>query len=320
MSRETESDQPHVLMTAGRDWVPDPASVSAVVSALDSAPWVHLTDASTLLAGDAPTGRATAPESASDPAELAPDAVRALAAARDQAVAFATVTDDPEQLLEGVDAEVVAPLAVAWRSEPQARADLVARVLADLSALTSGLSIGRVSDVNVINSTGEIRLTVTNDLAVPVDVQLTVQPAKPCLEAEPVPTVSVDAKSSAVVPVTLHANANCEVSVVARLTSARRDPGLPARGLHGAGDADHRERRNHRRRHPAGHRARARHRPHHPAWSERAARQPRRRREAPCAGTGRRRGRAVLVGRPSPSCPSFIVRADSMQGICRSAS
>jgi hypothetical protein len=185
---------------------------------------VDLAAPSTLLDADAATGKGALPASADDPAQLAPDSVRALAAARDRAIAFSTVAKEPDELLAGVDAEVVAPLAVAWRSEPGQRADLVARVLADVGARTSGLSIGRLSDVNVINSIGEIRMTVSNDLTVPVEVLLTVQPRKPCLEVEEVPVVSVDAKSTKVVPVTLRARANCDVVVVSRLTSADGTP------------------------------------------------------------------------------------------------
>ncbi|WP_028045862.1 DUF6049 family protein [Cellulomonas sp. URHE0023] len=224
VSRETGSDRPHLLMTAGREWLPDATSVTALLAALGSAPWVDLADPSTLLDPDVPTAKGTLPASTDDSAELAPESVGALAEARSRAIAFATVTDEPGQLLDGVDAEVVAPLAVAWRSQPVPRADLVVRVLADVNARTSGLSIGRLSDVNVISSTGDVRMTVANDLTVPVAVQLTVEPSKPCLEAEDVPTVTVEARSTKVVPVTLHARANCEVVVVSRLTSADGTP------------------------------------------------------------------------------------------------
>ena len=96
-------------------------------------------------------------------------------------------------------------------------------MLANVGARTTGLSIS-VGDVNVISSTGKIRMTVTNALSVPVDVELDVQPRKPCLEAEDVPSVAVDAKSETVVPVTLHARANCDVVVVATLTSSDGTP------------------------------------------------------------------------------------------------
>lgn len=224
VTRETESDQPHLLLTAGRDWTPDRATVSSLLDALDDAPWVDLAQASSLLDPDETAGKGSVPASADDPEALAVDLVRALAGARDQAVAFANVTSEPDLLLDGVDAEVVAPLAVAWRADPVGRADLVTRVLADLGSRTTGLSIGEVSDVNVISSTGEIRLTVANDLSVPVDVALNVEPAKSCLEAEDVPSVKVDPKSELVVPVTLHARANCDVVVVASLTSKDGTP------------------------------------------------------------------------------------------------
>jgi hypothetical protein len=224
VARETKSDQPHLLLAAGREWTPDDATVTALVDALDGAPWVTLTKASTLLDTDEAAGKGSVPASADDPDALAADVVDALAAARGQALAFANVTSEPDLLLDGVDAEVVAPLAVAWRADPVRRADLVSRVLADLGARTTGLSIGPVGDVNVISSTSDIRLTVVNDLSVPVEVALDVEPAKACLEAEDVPSVKVEPKSEQIVPVTLHARANCDVVVVASLTSSDGTP------------------------------------------------------------------------------------------------
>ena len=77
------------------------------------------TSVSTLLdATDDPGAHLLPADSATNPAELAPTSVDALADARERAVAFASVTSEPAILLDGVDAEVLAPLAVAWRDGP----------------------------------------------------------------------------------------------------------------------------------------------------------------------------------------------------------
>ena len=220
VTRESESDQPHLLLAPGRDWMPDEATVDSLLTAFGTAPWVDLTDAGGLLDPDAATSKGTLPPTAVDPLALDPASVQALADARAQAVAFATVTSDPDQLLAGVDAAVLAPLAVAWRQDPDGRADLVRRVLADVTSRTSGLTIGRLSDVNVISSTSEIPVTVHNDLDVAATVLLDIQPRKVCLGVGDIAPVTVAAKSQTLVRVKLQARANCDVVVVAQLTAA----------------------------------------------------------------------------------------------------
>lgn len=218
-----DTDPPDVLLAPGRDWVPDVAYTNTLLDALDAAPWVRLRPASTLLDGAAADRTAT-PDSSSDAAEIAPGQVQVLAAARDRAQTFSEVTSDPGALLAGVDQEVLAPLSVAWRSDRTGRDALVGAVVADLDARTAGLSIVQPSTANIFGSSTDARMTVRNDLDVPVTVQLVVTPRKTCLEAQPVDPVDVDARDERNVVVRFVAHANCEVRVVAQLTSTSGAP------------------------------------------------------------------------------------------------
>ncbi len=224
ITRETESDQPHVLLAPDRTWKPDVPTVTALVDALGSTPWVRLAPVSTLLDDDTPDARRSLPASAVDDDELAPASVRALADARARATAFSTVTSEPATLLEGVDTQVLAPLAVAWRTDPVGRDALVATAVSAADARTQGLSVAPLSDVRVTAASTELPVVVRNTLTVPATVLLDVAPRKACLEVGEIPPVSVDAQSETSVRVPLRARANCSVVVTAHLTAS---DGLP---------------------------------------------------------------------------------------------
>ncbi|WP_315093031.1 DUF6049 family protein [uncultured Cellulomonas sp.] len=219
ITRESETDQPHLLLAPDRGWEPDQATVTALAGALAGTPWVRLTPASTLLRSSGADARATLPTAATDDTELAPSSVSALGDARSRAVAFAGVTSDPATLLDGLDMEVLAPLSVAWRESPGRRDALVSSVVDAVDARTTGLSIAHVSDVGVIGAQSDMVIVVRNALAVPATVLLDVNPRKACLEVGEVDPVSVDAQSETAVRVPLYAKANCSVVVTAHLTA-----------------------------------------------------------------------------------------------------
>ncbi|MDQ0372593.1 DUF6049 family protein [Cellulomonas humilata] len=219
ITRETEADQPHLLIAPGRGWDPDVATVAALTTAFASTPWVRLAPVATLLDADVPDTRGTLPTSAVSTDELAPASVRALADARSRAVAFAGVTSEPAVLLDGVDDEVLAPLSVAWRVAPGGRDALVSAVIADVDARTTGLSIAPVSDLVVTAADSPLPIVVRNELAVPATVLLAVNPSKACLEVGEIAPVVVEAQSETNVRVPLHARANCTVDVSAQLTA-----------------------------------------------------------------------------------------------------
>jgi len=214
-----DDPRPVAVVAPSRDWQPDAALVAAEVSAVHDAPWASLTPLSSLLdtAADAPIRKLT--RTAVAPSELAPHDVDRLADARERAQAFAGVTSDPDASMHDIDDVVLAPLAVAWRADPEGRSDLVDAVDETVTARTSGLSIAPLGDHNVISARSELRVTVRNTLEVPATVHLVVSPRKACLQADQPDPVTVDARDEKSVVVVLHATANCEVTVVAGLTN-----------------------------------------------------------------------------------------------------
>lgn len=225
LTRTGSSEPRDVLVAPSRDWSPDPTTAQAVLAALSSSPWSRLEPVSTALGNpDDRSKRTSLPASASAPDELAPSTVQALATARATTRAFASITQEPDTLLAGVDDEALTPLSVAWRSSPGDRDALAARLVQAIDDRRSGLSLAPVSNLNVISASVPYRFAVRNGLPVPVTVRVAVHPRKSCLGAATSDAVTVSAGAEASVPVVLHAAANCEVIVDAQVTDLAGQP------------------------------------------------------------------------------------------------
>jgi len=205
-----------VVLATDRATAPDRDLLAAVVTAVQSGPWTDAVPLSRVLRR-APTAEPVrAPAHASGTHELTPGAVDALTDARAAARSFAEVLDDPDAYLAGIDDQVLAPLAVAWRAQPELRGQLVEQTTATVRARTRGLSIVSTSDLNVIATTSELRLLVRNELAVRAHARLVVDPRKACLTIGDFETPPLEPGDTAVT-VPLEAHANCDVLVEVQL-------------------------------------------------------------------------------------------------------
>ncbi len=219
IARDPDDGPRHVLVAMPRDADPNPALVAAVAEAIHESPWARTATLAALLGASATTDDQL-PTSQDDGDELPTDQVRRLAEARRAAVSFADVTDDPAALLAGVDESVLAPVQVAWRAHPGERSKLVDVVVEAVDARRVGLTLAPTSTQNLISADSEVRFAVRNDLPTAASVRVLATPRKACLRVSPSPAVVVPAGGEEVVPVAVHAIANCEVVVEAVLTSA----------------------------------------------------------------------------------------------------
>ncbi|MGW6129044.1 DUF6049 family protein [Cellulomonas sp. NPDC055163] len=214
VAHEDRDTVPHLLATVPRDWSPDAGLVTAALDALDAAPWVRLAPASALLdAAPDTTDREPLPDVSRATGELSAATVNALADARNAAVAFAAVLEDPEEHLAGLDHEVLRPLSVAWRADEEGRRDVVRTALADATARRSGLSVVLSERFTIISSTSQIRLALRSTLDQPATVRVEMRPRKACLEVGDAPTATVQPGAEQTVVVEVSANANCDVLV-----------------------------------------------------------------------------------------------------------
>ena len=226
LARSDDARDTYVLATTPRDWQPSAAVTQAQLAALGSAPWVDTTTVAEMLTAHAAgradgddAERAPLPASQRSDAELTPAWVNALAAQWRSAGEFAAVVPDPAALLAGLDADLVAPLAVAWRADPDGRAAAIKDAIAESQQRQSGLEVVLNEQFTVISSSAQISVAVRSTLDQPARVRVELRPQKACLDTARSPVTEVAPKADTTVTMTLRASANCDVTVDVSLVS-----------------------------------------------------------------------------------------------------
>ncbi|NLF04349.1 MAG: hypothetical protein GX593_05030, partial [Actinomycetales bacterium] len=149
ISQEESADLRHLVVALPREWHPNPVLAGAQLDALEVAPWVDTTSVSALLGAlDPAVDRVALPTDVQDRDMLDAETVSELAERFAFAQDFAPVLTDPEAFLAKQAAQLLAPTSVAWRADPDGRADLAARVTAEAEARTVGLTVVEGSDVS----------------------------------------------------------------------------------------------------------------------------------------------------------------------------
>jgi hypothetical protein len=226
LARSDDADTTYALATTPRDWEPSTAVTQAQLAALRDAPWVDAETVGDVLtahaAGEADgngADRADLPASERSGTELTPAWVNALGAQWRAAGEFASVVEDPAALLDGLDADLVAPLAVAWRQDPDGRTVAVDEAIAEGKARQSGLSVLLNEQFTVISSSAQISVAVQNKLDQTARVRVELRPHKGCLDTTRSELTEVAPNSETAVSLTLRATANCDVEVDVSLVS-----------------------------------------------------------------------------------------------------
>src|SRR5690606_28044827 len=153
ITRERPSDARHMLLTVPRDWHPDPLVASAQLDALESAPWVRWEPVTALVgAADTRVDRGTLPAERTDPAEISAAELGALTEAASARERLVRMFEDPAAHLAGAEAQMLAPLSVAWRADPEGRRAVVEQTVAATEAIRSGVTADEGSPVNFIST------------------------------------------------------------------------------------------------------------------------------------------------------------------------
>ena len=216
-----------VFVAAPRSYNPDPAVAKSFFAAVGSIPWLTPmpTDAALARARSAVTtvaapvtrpttaptgGRAVLTSARLTQLEQTVRTVRGVAQIRDDGDEFRrTWTRAAEQLASN-----------RWRAAPTAWNTLSGRVSEATRQTTTAVKVS-ASTINFLADSGRLQITVTNDLAVPVeDVKLTVEASNPRLRIDSQPPVlRIGPKSRATVSVGVTALAAGQVPLRTTLTT-----------------------------------------------------------------------------------------------------
>jgi hypothetical protein len=216
-----------VFVAAPRSFNPDPATARSFFAAAATIPWLAPTTTDTALARarravstpaapvtrpslPAAGGRAVLTTAKVGELEQTVRTVRGVAQIRDDGDAFLrTWTRAAEQLA-----------STRWRAAPTAWNTLSGRVSEAARQTTTAVKVS-ASTINFLADSGRLQITVTNDLAVPVDdVKLTVEASNPRLRIDSQPPVlRIGPKSRATVTVRVTALAAGPVPLRTTLTT-----------------------------------------------------------------------------------------------------
>lgn len=217
ITRERPADSRHMLIVTPRDWLPEVDVVRAQLDALESAPWVRTAPVSDL-AQTAPTAeRGTLPDRSVDGTEVPASQLQRVAETLDRRRSLATIVPEPDELLGDLDAERLAPAALAWRADPAGRAALVEASVARTETLAGAVTVPKSADLNLIASSGELPLRVANALDQPVTVDVRLRPSDARLVARQTVEVQIPAGGEETVQIPVHGVQTADVAATVEL-------------------------------------------------------------------------------------------------------
>lgn len=213
VTRERPSESRHLLLTVPRDWDADPAVASAQLTALASAPWVRTAPLADLTtdAVDA-VGRGSLPRTEPAAAEIGPTALATLESSLLRRGQLAAVAERPEELVGDTTAELLAPLSVAWRTDPSGRAALVDATAQRTAALREVVQVA-ASGVLLVSTSSRLPVLVENTLDQAVTVEITLRPSDRRLQADEPVTVTLPPLAQEEVLLPVHAVQSADVDV-----------------------------------------------------------------------------------------------------------
>ncbi len=213
-------DPPSLSIVAPRSWTPDAEGAVAILDALDASGWVTTTTLNTLLMQEAQeVPRIALPEHRASKAELGATEVTELERGRDAVVTFSSVAEEASFRVwrPGV-ARLVAPLAVAHRSDPGVRDLFVRQALRSTNKLTQeSVTVVPREDINFITDAGDIPVRVRNTLDVDATVTVVLRPDHPRLTVDARSTETIPAGQEMDVQVPVRAIGSGDVEVTAQV-------------------------------------------------------------------------------------------------------
>lgn len=192
VSRERPAEGRHLLLTAPRDWAPDPSVARAQLESLGSTPWTRLRPVSTLIgAEDSDVARTAPAESAAPEGAITRDQLSTVDSAVADLRTFAQVVPDPASLVAPVEEAARAVTSVSWRADPAGRSTAVAGTVAEVDRIKASVSVVTAKNFNIISTGSQIPVQVVNDLDQPVTLRVSLDPDDPRLVAETTDPVTI---------------------------------------------------------------------------------------------------------------------------------
>lgn len=202
-----------VLAVLGPSWRIESSHQSSTLAALADSPWVELTKISTVL--DSPRASIDLPPSIASETDI-PIALLASAESSLRSLdSLAQSTPDPTAFSENLADRVLSALSFDWRTDATGRNEALEQAIAAIDEVRSAVSLPGSNTLNLISKSGNVPVTVTNNLDVDLTARVVLECRSPILQIVDNPEVTLAAGSSTqvLVPVTAISNGNVVVDV-----------------------------------------------------------------------------------------------------------
>lgn len=216
-SRAAEAQDTPLVIAPGESWVVDGSQTSPEIAALLDAPWVRATTIAAVLAG-AERVEVNASTHQQVMRDVAPETVISVQQTVTRLGDLAVATEQPSLILDGPSRDLLASMSLSARSHVQDRAAAIAAAQEQALAVLTSVSITSSSELTLVSNSGDVPITVRNDLesAVTVVVVMTSRSPRLIIDTQPVATIPAGAEQTVLVPITAVSSGDVSVAVALR--------------------------------------------------------------------------------------------------------
>jgi hypothetical protein len=206
-----------VVVAPGDGWVVDGTQPSLAVETLLSAPFVTSRALTTALS-DPDRPSLDLPDNLPSDADAGSEQAVGAVSALDRLDVMATAADTPSTMVVDAKRAVFAAMSLADRADPERRAEEFAEAALQAETVINSIGVTSGNTLNLVSSSGDVPLTVRNNLDVAVTVRVAMMSRSPVLVTKAQPTVTVEAGSetTVLIPVTAVSNGDVDVTVALR--------------------------------------------------------------------------------------------------------
>jgi hypothetical protein len=220
-----------VVVAPGTAWQLTGPGVSRPVTDLLDAPWVVPVSTRSVISGTA-RGSVTARELSGTSRDLSSNLISALARQLEDLEQLSLTAEDPNSIYVPGGRTLLRPLASSLRTDDDARTATYQSAREDVAATLAGLHVASGSDVNLIAASGNVPVTLQNDLDVDATVTVVMRSGSPNLVVEDAPVVTIPANGDVTALVAVTGVSSANVTATVALQNAEGDVVAAPQVLH----------------------------------------------------------------------------------------
>ncbi len=206
-----------VVVAPGDGWVVDGTQQSRAIQTLLDAPFVTARALTTALS-DPDRPSMDLPASTPSDADVGSDQAVGAISALTRLDVMAAAGDSPSTMVAEAKRAMFVAMSLADRADPERRATELAAAAEQAEVVIGAVKVTSGNSLNLVSSSGDVPVTVQNNLDVPVTVRVAMTSRSPVLviNAQPTATVAAGAEETVLVPVTAVSNGDVNVAVAVR--------------------------------------------------------------------------------------------------------